>query len=65
VDEVAHYGHLLRVCTKQGADPLQVVRDASGLGPDAVLDAHEVRPTVEDAFVSMVREDLTRAQGAA
>jgi len=65
VDEVAHYGHLLRVCTKQGADPLQVVRDASGLGPDAVLDAHEVRPTVEDAFVSMVREDLTRVEGAA
>ncbi|MEO8181571.1 MAG: ABC transporter ATP-binding protein [Deltaproteobacteria bacterium] len=65
VDEVAHYGQLLRVCTRQGADPLQVVRDSSGLGPDAVLDAHEVRPTVEDAFVSMVREDLSRAQGAA
>jgi ABC-2 type transport system ATP-binding protein len=65
VDEVAHYGQLLRICTKQGADPLQVVRELRGLSPEAALDAHEVRPTVEDAFVSMVREDLSHAQGAA
>ena len=65
VDEVAHYGHLLRICTRGGADPLRVVRELSGLGADAALDAHEVRPTVEDAFVSMVREDLSQAQGAA
>jgi len=61
VDEVAHYGHLLRVCTRGQADPLQVVRELSGMAPGAALDAQEVRPTVEDAFVSMVREDLRQA----
>jgi ABC-type multidrug transport system ATPase subunit len=64
VDEVAHYGHLLRVCTRQKADPVQVVRELLQLGPEQALDAHEVRPTVEDAFVSMVREDLSHAQPA-
>jgi ABC-2 type transport system ATP-binding protein len=68
VDEVAHYGHVLRVCTRQKADPVQVLRELSRLPPEQALDAHEVRPTVEDAFVSMVREDLshaTPARGAA
>jgi ABC-2 type transport system ATP-binding protein len=68
VDEVAHYGHLLRVCTRQKADPVQVLRELLLLRPEQALDAHEVRPTVEDAFVSMVREDLSHtepAQGAA
>jgi ABC-2 type transport system ATP-binding protein len=65
VDEVAHYGHMLRVCTRERIDPLLVVRELAG---DAgLLDVDEVRPTVEDAFVSMVREDLVHAarQGAA
>jgi len=61
VDEIAHYGHLLRICTKQQTDPLQVVRELSNLPSGAALDAQEVRPTVEDAFVSMVREDLAHA----
>ena len=64
VDEVAHYGHLLRVCTRQQADPVQVVRELLQLRPEQALDAHEVRPTVEDAFVSMVREDLSHAEPA-
>ncbi|MEY2933278.1 MAG: transporter, ATP-binding protein [Pseudomonadota bacterium] len=65
VDEVAHYGHMLRVGTRERIDPLLVVRELAG---DAgLLDVDEVRPTVEDAFVSMVREDLVHAarQGAA
>ena len=64
VDEVAHYGHLLRVCTRKKADPVQLVRELSQLRPEQALDAHEVRPTVEDAFVSMVREDLSHAEPA-
>jgi ABC-2 type transport system ATP-binding protein len=66
VDEVSHYGHLLRVCTRQRSDPLLVLRELSGGA--GLLDVDEVRPTVEDAFVSMVREDLAHAaagEGAA
>ncbi|HTM22228.1 MAG TPA: ABC transporter ATP-binding protein [Kofleriaceae bacterium] len=63
VDEVAHYGHLLRVATRAGADPEVVVtRVLDRLG----LKAERFRParvTVEDAFVSMVRAD-ERAKAA-
>ncbi len=66
VDEVAHYGHLLRVATREGADPEKVVAEVFvPLG----LVAERIRParaTVEDAFVSMVRADeRARARGAA
>jgi ABC-2 type transport system ATP-binding protein len=64
VEEIAHYGHLIRVCTKNRADPLLVIRDHL---PNEALppsDAREVRPTVEDAFVSMVREEERAAAGA-
>jgi ABC-2 type transport system ATP-binding protein len=55
VDEVAHYGPLLRVATRSGADPQYVVQEA--LDGFAVRRLREARVTVEDAFVSMVRED--------
>jgi ABC-2 type transport system ATP-binding protein len=64
VEEVAHYGHLIRVCTKQRSDPLAVVRECSLPGAAAPSDAREVRPTVEDAFVAMVREEERAARGA-
>jgi len=56
VDEVAHYGNVLRLVTKNGVAPEVVVaRVLTGeLAPRAI------RPTrvgVEDAFVSMVRDD--------
>jgi ABC-2 type transport system ATP-binding protein len=57
VDEVAHYGHLLRVATRGDGDPEQVVRailGPLGLAPERFRSA---RVTVEDAFVSMVRAD--------
>jgi len=68
VDEIAHYGHLLRVCTKGGAPPLEVLREA--LGESALTfgaaAAHEVRASVEDAFVAMVREgDRAEAESGA
>ncbi len=64
VDEVAHYGHLLRVATRDGADPAEVARDT--LAPLRIdfSGYRESRVTVEDAFVSMVREDNRGAQAA-
>jgi ABC-2 type transport system ATP-binding protein len=52
VDEVEHYGHTLRVVTRD-ADPGEVA--AAVIGP--VADARPARVTVEDAFVSMVRAE--------
>jgi ABC-type multidrug transport system ATPase subunit len=58
VDEVAHYGHLLRVAVR-GADAAEVARAAlAGFAVDEVRDA---RVTVEDAFVSLVRAEARRA----
>jgi len=56
VDEVAHYGNVLRVVTKNDVDPEAVVaRMLTGeLAPESV---RPVRVGVEDAFVSMVRAD--------
>ena len=58
VDEVAHYGHTLRLATLRGADPEELARRV--LGP-AVQSSRAARVTVEDAFVSMVRHDAARA----
>jgi ABC-2 type transport system ATP-binding protein len=65
VDEVAHYGHVLRFATLGGADPAQVARAA--LGPRGIEALHyrESRVTVEDAFVSMVREGQRERAAAA
>ena len=57
VDEVAHYGHTMRLATK-GADPEQLAREVLG---SAVLSSRPARVTVEDAFVSMVRHDAAQA----
>ncbi|HTE55995.1 MAG TPA: ABC transporter ATP-binding protein [Kofleriaceae bacterium] len=57
VDEVAHYGRQLRFATLEGADPAEVARAA--LGPLGIATSHlrEARVTVEDAFVSVVRQE--------
>jgi ABC-2 type transport system ATP-binding protein len=57
VEEVAHYGHLLRLAVRGGADPVALAREVlegRGIG---IRSARETRATVEDAFVSMVRTD--------
>ena len=63
VDEVAHYGHVLRLTTRGGVDPaaftLQLLKQH---GIMVQASAHS-RVSVEDAFVSMVRED-DRARAA-
>jgi ABC-2 type transport system ATP-binding protein len=66
VDEVAHYGNVLRVVTRNGAEPEALVRRLL----TGELAPRGVRPTrvgVEDAFVSMVRseEEPKAARGAA
>jgi ABC-2 type transport system ATP-binding protein len=53
VDEVSHYGPLLRLATRGGADPEVIVREVAG----TVTRYRPTRPTVEDAFVSMVRAE--------
>ncbi|WP_428261300.1 ABC transporter ATP-binding protein [Haliangium sp.] len=65
VDEVAHYGRVLRVATRELADPHAVaVATLTPLGID-IDDYREARVSVEDVFVSMVRDDAHRATGAA
>jgi ABC-2 type transport system ATP-binding protein len=57
VEEVAHYGHVLRLATRNRVDPVALaLRVLDGHGVQ-VLKSREARATVEDAFVSMVRAD--------
>jgi ABC-2 type transport system ATP-binding protein len=56
VDEVAHYGNVLRLVTRGGADPSAVARRVL-TGPLAPRSLRETRIGVEDAFVSMVRAE--------
>ena len=64
IEEVEHYGNQLRVAVRGGADPAELVRRALEPRAVAVRDLREVRVTVEDAFVSMVR-DQERDEAAA
>jgi ABC-2 type transport system ATP-binding protein len=59
VEEVAHYGHRLRLATRDGADPVALVREVLGQRVSREP-PRETRPTVEDAFVAMVRADNAR-----
>ncbi|HVT08690.1 MAG TPA: ABC transporter ATP-binding protein [Polyangia bacterium] len=67
VEEIAHYGTRDRILLRGAGDPVVAVREiltARGLAAGA---AREVRVTVEDAFVAMVRqvERQPRPAGAA
>jgi ABC-2 type transport system ATP-binding protein len=57
IEEVGHYGGVLRVSTRRNEDPCELSAKALSASGVQVLSNHEVRPNVEDAFVSMVRED--------
>ena len=64
VDEVAHYGHVLRLATVGEADPEEVAaRVARSLGA-RVSQSRPARVTVEDAFVSMVRREAQEGRAA-
>jgi ABC-2 type transport system ATP-binding protein len=61
VEEVAHYGRRLRLATRGDVDPVDLARRVlreRGLAAEA---PREIRPTVEDAFVAMVRADAAAA----
>jgi ABC-2 type transport system ATP-binding protein len=64
VEEVAHYGDRLRVCTRHGVDPVAVVREVLRTRGIDIDEAHETRATVEDAFVATVRADGAAAGNA-
>ncbi len=65
VDEVAHYGHLLRVATRGGADPEALARAVLESAAILIDKSRPARATVEDAFVSMVRDDVAASGRAA
>ncbi len=65
VEEVAHYGHLLRVATRGGADPEVLARAALQSAAIPIDKSRPARATVEDAFVSMVRDDVAASGRAA
>jgi ABC-2 type transport system ATP-binding protein len=65
VEEVAHYGHRLRLAVRALADPQAVARDALATHGLAITTMRETHPTVEDAFVSMVRADARDAANGA
>jgi ABC-type multidrug transport system ATPase subunit len=60
VEEVAHYGALLRVAAR-GTDPEALARRVLAAQGIEIAGARPARATVEDAFVSMVREGERRA----
>jgi ABC-2 type transport system ATP-binding protein len=65
VDEVAHYGHVLRLTTRGGVDPASFTLELLQRHGISVQSSAASRVTVEDAFVSMVREDESgRARAA-
>jgi ABC-2 type transport system ATP-binding protein len=57
VDGASHYGQRIRVAVRGSADPERLVRDALARAGVAVRALAPGRVSVEDAFVSMVRED--------
>jgi ABC-2 type transport system ATP-binding protein len=64
VEEVSSYGDVLRVTTRAPLSPATVVARVLTPRGFVVRGLVDVRPTVEDAFVSMVRDD-ERARGLA
>jgi len=65
VEEVEHYGRVLRVATRGGGEPAELVREVLAPKGIGVASLREARITVEDAFVSMVREEDRAAVRAA
>jgi ABC-2 type transport system ATP-binding protein len=66
IEEVAHYGAILRVATRGGVEPEPLVRRLLAARGLAISNVRAARVTVEDAFVAMVRQDeRTRGLGVA
>jgi hypothetical protein len=66
IDGVGHYGPVLRVALRGTQDGERIIRGALEKANIAVQRVTPGRASVEDAFVSMVREDEEqRSKGAA
>jgi ABC-2 type transport system ATP-binding protein len=63
VDGISHYGGVIRVALRGTAEPEALLRRELERGGFAVQRMTASRATVEDAFVSMVREDEQRRAG--
>ncbi len=57
VEELAPYGATLRLVTRNQADPVALAREVLSAAGITLERGQELRPTVEDAFVSMVQQD--------
>lgn len=57
VDEVSHFGHVLRVAIHAGPDPMTLVQDTLSASGIETRKLSRVRVTVEDAFVATVRAE--------
>jgi len=64
IEEVAHFGNIMRIAVRHGVDPIPLVREVLGSRGIEIEHAREGRVTVEDAFVSMVRDDEIKERGA-
>ncbi|MFO0758025.1 MAG: ABC transporter ATP-binding protein [Byssovorax sp.] len=64
VDEIAVFGRIMRVVTRDGADAVALATRALAEAGVTVKGARVAYPSVEDAFVAMVRRD-ERTGGAA
>jgi len=62
VDEVSHFGPFLRVAVRGGLDPVELVSGVLHGAGIAVSRSRAARTTVEDAFVSMVRDQHRQAE---
>ena len=66
IDEVSHFGKELRVAVRAAEDPVLLVRGILGGAGVTIEEEALGRASVEDAFVSMVREEEhERAKGLA
>src|SRR5690606_1954715 len=57
VEDVSHFGHLLRVCAKGGADAQRVAHEVLETTSIEIRASSRVRANVEDAFMAMVRAE--------
>ncbi len=57
IEEVSHYGHVLRAAARGADDPVRLCRELVTAAGITVARAERARATVEDAFVAMVRQD--------
>jgi ABC-2 type transport system ATP-binding protein len=65
IDEVAHFGALLRVIVRGAREPETITRELLASSGLAIRRVGPSRPTLEDAFVSMVRQEHRQSSRSA